>query len=212
MVDFIKNESLVFDNKELNELLIDLNSCFVNRQNNFVDICCCIAKICECCENNYFKAKDNEYYNCYSLLRKFGFDRKAVCCYKNCYVKFILNKYFDMYLKDFSPSKIFELLSLSNETIFNAIDTKVLKPEMTVKEIREFVKSQRNGQTTETVVEKKIEINEEEIPFVYDPKVEYEYSYFERKTKNQLLNIVWELQKEYQKLVKKETKKNGTKK
>ena len=31
-------------------------------------------------------------------------------------------------------------------------------------------------------------------------KVEYEYSYFEDKTKNQLLNMIWELQKAYQKL------------
>lgn len=217
MVDFIKNESLVFDNKELNELLKILNSCFETRQSNFVDICCCISKICDCCRGHYFKAKDNEYYNCYKLLEKFGFDRKAVSCYKNCFKRFVIGFSFDDVelsprLVNFSPSKLFELLPLSDETIFNAIDTKVLKPEMTVKEIRQFVKSQKNGQTTETVVENKIEINEEEIPFVYDPQNEYEYSYFESKTKNQLLNIVWELQKAYQKLVKKETKKSGTKK
>ena len=63
---------------------------------------------------------------------------------------------------------------------------------MTVKQIRDYIKSLKNG-TNE-------EINEEEIPEAYDPTKKYDFSYFETKTKSQLLNIVWELQKAYQKL------------
>jgi len=61
------------------------------------------------------------------------------------------------------------------------------------------VKTFKNGSViTDKVLEcKEIELPEieEEIPMVYDPKKVYDFDYFTKKTKNQLINIVWELQK-----------------
>lgn len=212
MEEFVINE-LDFEDKELSLLIKDLKQCFYKQQNSFIETCVTIHKIWSYCKGNYYKAKDNEYYNSYKLLAKFGFDKKAVSRYKQCFEKFIVGDdgHYTLFpqLYGFTSSKLFELLTLSDETIFNAIDNKLVKPEMTVKQIREFIKSLKDGtDKAEKVVEDTTEINEEDIPLVYDPKQEYEYSYFESKTKNQLLNIVWELQKAYQKLKSKGEKKN----
>ena len=204
MEEFVINE-LDFEDKELSLLIKDLKQCSYKQQSTFIDTCVTIQKIWFYCKGNYYKAKDNEYYNSYKLLAKFGFDKKAVSRYKQCFEKFIVGDdgHFTLFpqLYGFTSSKLFELLTLSAETIFNSIDKKLLRPDMTVKQIREYVKSLKDGtDKAEKVVEDTTEINEDDIPLVYDPKQEYEYSYFESKTKNQLLNIVWELQKAYQKL------------
>lgn len=213
MKEFI-NSDLEFEDKELSLLIRDLKQCFIKHQNAFIETCVTIHKIWVYCKNNYWKAKNNEYYNSYKLLAKFGFDKNAVSRYKQCFERFIVGDvgHYTLFpsLYGFTSSKLFELLVLSRETIFNAVDSKLITPEMSVKQIREVIKTIKNGtDNAEKVVEDnaKIEINEEEIPMAYDPKQEYEYSYFESKTKNQLLNIVWELQKAYQKL-KGEKKKN----
>lgn len=212
MEEFVTNE-LDFEDKELSLLIKDLKQCFYKQQNSFIETCVTIHKIWSYCKGNYYKAKDNEYYNSYKLLAKFGFDKKAVSRYKQCFEKFIVGDdgHYTLFprLYGFTSSKLFELLTLSDEKIFNAVDNKLIKPEMTVKQLREFIKSLKDGtDKAEKVVEDTTEINEEDIPLVYDPKQEYEYSYFESKTKNQLLNIVWELQKAYQKLKSKGEKKN----
>ena len=211
MENFV-NVKLEFNDKTLSTLVANLNSTYLNCQSNFVDICIGVYKIWDYCKGNYWKAKDNEYYNSYKLLEKFGFDKKAVSRYKQCYEKYIDGKNDNNYclwslVNSYSPSKLFELLVLSNEDIIELIEKDLLYPTMTVKQIRELIKSFKNG-FEESNNETTININEEDIPLAYDPKQEYEYSYFENKTKNQLLNIVWELQKAYQKLKSKGEKKN----
>ena len=211
MENFV-NVKLEFSDKTLSTLVANLNSTYLNCQSNFVDICIGVYKIWDYCKGNYWKAKDNEYYNSYKLLEKFGFDKKAVSRYKQCYEKYIDGKNDNNYclwslVNNYSPSKLFELLVLSNEDIIELIEKDLLYPTMTVKQIRELIKSFKNG-FEEPNNETTININEEDIPLAYDPKQEYEYSYFENKTKNQLLNIVWELQKAYQKLKSKGEKKN----
>ena len=213
MENFVITE-IDFEDKELSLLIRNLKECFYKKQNTFVETCVIIYNIWSYCKGNYYKAKDNEYYNSYKLLAKFGFDKKAVSRFKQCFEKFIVGDkgHYTLFpqLYGFTSSKLFELLTLSNDTVFNAIENKLIKPEMTVKEIREFIKSFKDGtDKSEKVVEDTTEINEEDIPLAYNPKQEYEYSYFESKTKNQLLNIVWELQKAYQKLKSKGEKKNG---
>ena len=203
MEDFVKCD-LDFDDMELSVLVSSLKNIFDKKQDNFVYLCKDIYRIWKYCKNRYWKAKDNEYYNSYKLLAKFGFDKKAVNRYKNCYEKFIVDNAqttgFIIGLQDFSPSKLFELLPLSKDTVFDLVcNKKIIKPTMTVKEIREYVKTLKDGDKAEKVIEDTT-INEDDIPMAYNPKQKYEFSYFESKTKNQLLNIVWELQQEYQKL------------
>lgn len=213
MEEFIKSY-LEFNDIVLNNLLIDLRTHFDDNQNNFAHICKSIYKIWSYCKKNYYKAKDNEYYNSYKLLAKFGFDKKAVSRLTQCYERFVYDYETDnkvplgvlpkVCLKfefcDFSPSKLFELLSLSQETVEESVSKQLIKPTMTVKQIREYIKTLKDGSDKAEKVIEDTTINEDDIPMAYDPKQEYEYSYFETKTKNQLLNIVWELQKAYQKL------------
>lgn len=201
MEEFI-NSDLDFEDNELHLLMLALQDCFEDNQINFCQTCKTIYDIWSYCKKSYFKAKNNEYYNSYKLLAKFGFDKKAVNRYKQCYERFVLqgaNVLLNDY-KDFSPSKLFELLVLSSETSDELVKKQFIKPTMTVKQIREYIKTLKDGSDkAEKVIEDTV-INEDDIPMAYDPKQEYEYSYFETKTKNQLLNIVWELQKAYQKL------------
>lgn len=202
---------LEFEDFELNSLVSNLSLCFSKQRDCFVYICRDIYKIWQYCKGTYWKAKDNEYYNSYKLLAKFGFDKKAVSRYKSCYEKFIVDNEQTLSLAipflEFTPSKLFEMLSLTRETAFELIGKRIIIPEMTVKQIREVIKNLKDGFDRPEKVIEDITINEEDIPMAYDPKQEYEYSYFECKTKNQLLNIVWELQKAYQKLKKTKEKK-----
>ena len=201
MEDFKKCD-LDFEDNELHLLMLALKDCFDDNQINFCQTCKTIYDIWIYCKGNYFKAKDNEYYNSYKLLAKFGFDKKAVNGYKRCYERFVfhganilLNDY-----KDFSPSKLFELLVLSSELSDELVKKQFIKPTMTVKQIRDYIKSLKDGTDKAEKVIEDTSIKEEEIPMAYDPKKEYEFSYFESKTKNQLINMIWELQKVYQKL------------
>ena len=201
MEEFI-NSDLDFEDNELHLLMLALQDCFEDNQINFCQTCKTIYDIWSYCKKSYFKAKNNEYYNSYKLLAKFGFDKKAVNRYKQCYERFVLqgaNVLLNDY-KDFSPSKLFELLVLSSETSDELVKKQFIKPTMTVKQIREYIKTLKDGSDKAEKVIEDTTINEDDIPMAYDPKQEYEYSYFENKTKNQLLNIVWELQKAYQKL------------
>ena len=196
MQDFT-NFNIEFEDNNLTLLCNDLKNCYNDNQKNFARICVTIYNIWSYCKNNYWKAKDDDYYNSYKLLAKFGFDKKAVSRYKQCFERYIQgydvnNVSIKTYFKDFSPSKLYELLVIPYEKLEELIDKHIIYPEMTVKQIRDYIKSLKNGANEE--------INEEEIPEAYNPSKKYDFSYFETKTKTQLLNIVWELQKAYQKL------------
>ena len=203
MEEFIKSD-LDFEDMELSVLVNSLKNVFDKRQDNFVYLCKDIYRIWKYCKKSFYKAKDNEYYNSYKLLAKFGFDKKAVNRYVQCYTKFVVDNNVTTSLvlcfKDFSPSKLYELLPLSREMAMYLAIKQIILPTMTVKEIREYIKTLKDGSDKAEKVIEDTTINEDDIPMAYDPKQEYEYSYFETKTKNQLLNIVWELQKAYQKL------------
>ena len=200
MLDEFVKCNLEFEDAELSVLVNALNYSFDTRQDNFVLICKDVYRIWKYCKNNYWKAKDDKFYNAYDLLSKFGFDKKAVSRYKTCYEKFIIDnsQTTSLYipLQKFSPSKLFEMLSLSQSTVFEHVNSKRIRPEMTVKEIRSYIKMLKNG----CIEDKSEEIKEDEIPMAYDPKQKYDFKYFESMTKNQLLNMIWSLQEEYQKL------------
>ena len=196
MQDFT-NFNIEFEDNNLTLLCNDLKNCYNDNQKNFARICVTIYNIWSYCKDNSYKAKNDDYYNSYKLLAKFGFDKKAVSRYKQCFERYIQgydvnNVSIKTYFKDFSPSKLYELLVIPYEKLEELIDKHIIYPEMTVKQIRDYIKSLKNGANEE--------INEEEIPEAYNPSKKYDFSYFETKTKTQLLNIVWELQKAYQKL------------
>lgn len=196
MQDFT-NFNIEFEDNNLTLLCNDLKNCYNDNQKNFAKLCITIYNIWSYCKDNSYKAKNDDYYNSYKLLAKFGFDKKAVSRYKQCFERYIQgydvnNVSIKTYFKDFSPSKLYELLVIPCDKLEELIDKHIIYPEMTVKQIRDYIKSLKNGANEE--------INEEEIPEAYTPSKKYDFSYFETKTKTQLLNMIWELQKAYQKL------------
>ena len=201
MENFCNVAEIEFDNVELNSLIKDLQNCFKTQQNNFARICFCVNKICDYFDNNTIgnEKKSNEYYDKY----KFGFDRTSVSRLLNCYREFIdgtdmSHVHVKTLYVGFCPSKLFELLPMSYRTRENAIDNKFITPQMTVKEIRAYVKSLKaNGGNAEKVVEShdSVDFDESEIPMAYNPKKHYDIEYFDSMSKKQLVNAIWELQK-----------------
>lgn len=217
MIKDFKQKELEFDNSDLNELLLNLNKYFKDQQNNFCQIAFCVYKISTYFDNNYVskEKKTQEYYDKYKLLGSFGFEKTAVSRLTNCYLRFMTgtdDKSINLksWYEGFSSSKLFELLKLSDLTLESQIDKKLITPNMTVKEIREKVKLLADGKDkAEKVLENVQEENNiEDIPEAYNPKKYYDFEYFKEKSKAQLLNIVWELQKELEKIKKGTKNKN----
>ncbi len=198
----------VMENEELNNMLEKLQDVFKSSQTDFAKTCYYVHHIWSYCKNTYWKVKDKNdvLYNSYMLLEKFGFDRTAVCRLKNCYERFCNDRDINIQLKDifkdFSPSKLYELLPLKEELIYECVNKNIISAKMSKKEIRQIVKDLVNGVPVDKISNAVVEIeeiNENEIPMAYDPKQKYDFEYFKSKSKNQLVNMIWELQKEYQK-------------
>lgn len=213
------------DLKHLKNCIKAMNKCFDKEQNSFVDLVYYIYEL-----NGLFTdynriafgrvyTKSNKEYTFDDIMQGFGFDRTQVCRFIKTYDKFMVignNKpQLVSYISDFSKSKIFELLQVDEKQLQKDISNGVLRSDMSVKQIREYVKNykaleKQNKKMSEEPkeqeeVEKEIE---EEIPPAYNPKQHYDFSYFEKQSKAQLLNIVWELQKEYERITKKNTNTN----
>lgn len=213
--------------EQIKKYIKAMNKCFDKEQDNFVDLVYYIYQL-----NGLFTdynqvafgriyTKSNKEYTFDDIMQGFGFDRTQVCRFIKTYDKFLI---FDNgkpklvpYISDFSKSKIFELLQVDEKQLHKDISNGVLRSDMSVKQIREYVKNYKALETQnkklseepkeQEEVEKPIE---EDIPLVYNPKQHYDFLYFEKQSKAQLLNIVWELQKEYERIVKlKNNKKQG---
>ncbi len=213
--------------KQIKKYIKAINKCFDKEQNNFIDLVYYIYEL-----NGLFKdydqiafgrvyTKSNKEYTFDDIMQGFGFDRTQVFRFLKTYDKFMVignNKpELVSYIRDFSKSKIFELLTVDEKQLEKDISNGVLRSDMSVKQIREYVKNYKALETQnkklpeepkeQEEVEKPIE---EDIPPAYNPKQHYDFSYFEKQSKAQLLNIVWELQKEYERIVKlKNNKKQG---
>lgn len=209
--------------KELQIYIKALNKCFDSEQKNFVNICYYVFKVKE-----FFYNSKKTYYNrmlrgksfCFfnDIMNDFGIDSTQVTRLTQCYEKYLVvendkPKFVNDVFSGFNKSKLFELLSVPNEQILTDFKNKVLTYDMSVVSLRDYVKNykamqKQNKKLKEVYQEEpkeQIEVNEDEIPQTYNPKMHYDFKYFEDKSKSQLLNIVWDLQKEYERL-KKEVK------
>lgn len=205
---------------KLNIYIEKLNKCFDDEQENFANICYYVYKLKQLFKDYnrtwYFGFEtNNQRYLFDSIMEGFGIDTTQVSRILSVYEKFIeLNNEKPKIISDFigfSKSKLFELLPVDTEQLKLDIKNKVLKSDMSVKTIREYVKNyltiqKQKKQLNEPREDKQEKIVEEEIPMVYNPTQHYNFDYFEEKNKAQLLNIVWDLQKEYEKLKEKYNK------
>lgn len=213
MENFKNNDIPVMEDEELQLIVEKLQNQYKKNQLNFANTCYYVYSIVEYYKNKkyYLKDKKGYWYSATTLLEKFGFDKTSVSRYKSCFERFVSMsslveedkcQLIEQY-QSYSPSKLFELLVLDEEAIKKCFEMRIIKPDMTVKEIRKVVKSLINGDEALKVASPEIEkeeINEDEIPMVYDPVKDYDFEYFRSKSKNQLLNMIWALQQAYQKL------------
>ena len=155
-----------------------------------------------------------------SIMKGFGLDSTQTSRLLSCYDKFCCLTCSDLEkaacsiiteFQGFSKSKLFELLTIPNEQLIQDLSRNIIRVDMTIKQLREYAKNykalqKQNSKINDEPIEEPEKINEEEIPQAYNPKQHYDFEYFECKNKAQLLNIIWDLQKEYERL-KKELKK-----
>ncbi len=221
MENFYKQTELEFEDKGIMTLIADLQSCYDSQQNNFCKLCFCVNKICNYFDCNYIgkEKKSNEYYDKNKLLARFGFERSVVSRMINCYLRFMTGTDINsVNMKEwyigYSQSKLFEMLNLSTLSLEDAINKKLIRTDMTVKDIRAYIKSVKDGNDkAEKVLEDTKQMAEdEEIPMAYDPSQHYDLDYFDTQSKKQLVNMIWELQKYCEKLKAKINTKSATKK
>lgn len=203
--------------KELTSLINKLDNCFKKENDNFADICFIvyrIKKLFDDYKHVYVYDSHSMVYHFDKVMTGFGISQSESSKLLSIYDKFCCLSCNDLQtakcsiieeFKGFSKSKLFELLPVDNVQIVKDLQNKVLRYDMSVILIRLYVKNYKalqkaNKKINEKKEETHEEIREEDIPEAYDPTKYYEFQYFEEKTKFQLLNIVWDLQKAYQKL------------
>lgn len=211
--DIIENKQ---DPTEFNTIIQNINKCIDNDTDNFIELCYWFAKLKEHFSRPY--ANPHMYYGGYEnksgryyyerIIKDYGLDEKTVNRMVNVALRFVVvldskTIVLDRLVYGFNRSKLFELLPMSNEQIKFAIDNKRISCDSTCKTIREYIKSLKGTTKSDNkVLEEPQSIDEQlnEVEDVYNPKRHYDFEYFEKKTKTQLLNIVWDLQKEYEKI------------
>lgn len=207
--------------KEIANYIKNINKCFTKDNSNFVDLCYYVCNLKALFDSYYYvpcRDKKGKNYTFKDIMDNFGLNDTDISRLCSCYNKFVIvdsnNKKIALIeeFKYFSKSKLIELITVPNEQLLQDIKTKVLRPDMSVKTIRDYVKNYKELQKqNKKLFEKQEEqeeeqIVEEDIPMAYNPKLHYDFSYFEDKTKAQLLNIVWQLQTEYERLKKEKRK------
>lgn len=212
--------------KELNKYINKLNELFKKDQNNFAELCYYVreVRLLFCDYDKTFcgelVSKKRESYRFDDIMKNFGIDETQSSRLLSCATKFV--EVFDGKPKiknlffGFSKSKLFELLTVPDEQLESDINNNLLRSDMTVVSIRQYVKNYKAMKKVDKKLLEMPETKEEsyEEPFdessiemAYDPSKHYEFEYFEKKSKSQLLNIVVELQKYVEKLKQEKKKK-----
>ena len=206
--------------KDIMNYIKNINKCFTKDNNNFIELCYYVYNLKTLFDNYYLSCRDKQgkTYTFKDIMDNFGLNDIEISRLCSCFEKFVIvdsdnkNPVLVEEFKYFSKSKLIELITVPNEQLLQDIKTKVLRPDMSVKTIRVYVKNYKELQKQnkklfeEQEEQKEEEINEEDIPMAYNPKLHYDFSYFEEKTKAQLLNIVWQLQTEYERIKKEKRK------
>ena len=239
MEDFKFAKILEFEDKEymgkkcdtetLIKLTNEINDCFSNEQNNFVKLCYLLSELKNLFYSNKsyihgFHTKDKRYTFKRYCLEVIGLTENYVNRCIKCYEKFmfiekscgaaqfvivsIKNKFVN-----FSKTKLFELLSVSNDQLDKDITSGVLHSDMSVREIREYVKSLKGKKKNNKVLEDNTEEEKlDELESSFDIQKEYTFDYFKECSKNQLIDIAFKCYQKYKELQKSGVKVTKTKK
>lgn len=216
--------------KLLNDYLKKINIVYAKESSNFADLCYYVYQVKSLFIGDFCWDMKNRRLQFKDIMSQYNIDETEQSRLCACY-----NKYFEFSMSDdgkkvesykikdeffgFSKSKLYELLQIDNDQIIIDLKNNVLRYDFSVKQIRDYVKNIKALEKQQKKLYEKEEeivtdVEVEEIPPAYNPQQHYDFEYFESKSKSQLLNIVWEKQKAYEKLeneykkLKKEIKNN----
>ena len=205
----------------INELIQKINNLIQNEQENFISLCYWFRQL-----KRHFKTYHSSTYKYGAYENKngrwyyeriiidFGLSEKTVNKMISIANRFLEEK-LDVEPKlrsaflGYNRSKLFELLVLSDTQIDVAINTKRITPNMSVKQIREYVKSIKGGVNKDNVVleeddlQQSLDEQEAELPSAFDPQHEYDFEFYKSKTKGDLIGYCIDLQRTVQKLLRK---------
>jgi len=145
-------------------------------------------------EVTYFCPDTEQNYKFDDLMREYGLEKTQTSRLLSSYARYFDQDKIKPAFAEFSKCKLFELLTVPTSMLEPDVECGRVTAHSTVREIRKYVKQhkpkkdQANGSAN-------TETDESDIEPVYNPAQQYPFSYFEQKTKAQLLNMVWELQK-----------------
>lgn len=130
------------------------------------------------------------------LMLEYGLDKTQTSRFLSAHEKYFEDNKLRAVYENFTKWKLFYLLAVPSSVLEPDLKNSRISAYSTVKEIRKYVslnKVKKDNAKIGGAADD--EFSEDDIPEVYDPKQSYAFDYFEEKTKAQLLNIVWELQK-----------------
>ena len=205
------------DTTELMQILQKINELIKKDQENFVELCYYFKLL-----KQHFTDYDKKHLMNYSgyenkngrwyyerIIQDYGLSEKTV----NKMIQ-IANRFIDKKLGaepkirsaflGYNKSKLVELLALSDKQIEIAINSKRITPNLSFRQIREYVKSLKGGEKEENKVleESTNEDNSEELEKAFDPKKEYNAEYYNSKSKSVLVSFCIDLQDTVQSLLK----------
>ena len=204
------------DTESLIKLTNEINDCYSNEQNNFFKLCYLLSELKDLfySSKSYFHGfdtVDKRYTFDSYCLDVIGLTDKTIYRCIDCYKKFMfleslgaerIVKIKSKYV-NFSKTKLFELLSVSDFQLDKDITSGVLHSDMSVREIREYVKSLKGKKKDNKVLEDNTEKeNLEDLENTFDIKNEYTFEYFRERSKNQLIDIAFKCYQKYKELQK----------
>lgn len=180
-----------------------INNCFETKQGNFLNLCVSLYDLKKLflSDKAWYRGFDCDIgrFTFERYVLEFGFEVRYVEKCIQCVNKFILfsagagGYEFDPLFKDFSGSKLFELLSVSYDQLEKDIKNKKLSSDMTFKEIRDYVKSLKGTVKKENQVLEEL-TQDVNVEIDYNPTQCYDKQYFESLSKDELIDCILKLQ------------------
>ena len=193
-----------FEDNELNDLIKLLKKSYDKSIESFCLLCKAVNEINEKFKNMpvYKTKRTGANYNKLEFFALFGFTQQEVSKYCNCYLKYVCNSpagglNLQPVFLGYTPSKLFELLSVSNDQLMRDMESGALKASMTKMQIREYVKALKGGTSSKVLEENDDYASEDDIPLAFNPETRYDLEYFENLCRAELINCCLTYQRRY---------------
>jgi hypothetical protein len=184
--------------KELLQQLSTLTAA-QNAPQSFVGLCRTVYAIKQhfSRENTYLNPDNEIRYRFDDLMAEYGLEKTQTSRLLCSHDKYFDNNEIKPLFAEFSKWKLFYLLSVPTSKLEPDIKAGRISAFSSVKEIRKYVNHNKDKNEPVGISADTDEPDDDDIPPVYDPTKYYDFEYVQTRTKNQLINMFWELQKRY---------------